>query len=270
MLKSLCSSKNSRIFPFQDAGLATINSVGQQDEKDSHGSSRPIVLSYLSSIARREQPFFAHLDNADGFEGLYPLLGYDDLACQIGYSASDYARCVDAGVDTTSMLRVNSICSQSSTSFSTLLQDTPELGHVEVPILDAAHNEEAIARPLLQYHIGPGGSAFTPIIVDDADDHPNAKEYGEEHNEEDDDDIEDDEAIGVYLKNGKLGCPQPSCNARRFGRLAELKRHYETFHAVQKPQYWCEFDWCSRGRDGIKPFNRQDKRRDHMRNIHGE
>ena len=77
-------------------------------------------------------------------------------------------------------------------------------------------------------------------------------------------------AIGSFHHNGKFKCLQRRCARKSFGRPAELKRHYDTIHAVRKPAYWCREPMCQRSRaNGGYPFHRNDKLRDHMRKVHG-
>ncbi|KAF1843039.1 uncharacterized protein K460DRAFT_258993, partial [Cucurbitaria berberidis CBS 394.84] len=70
--------------------------------------------------------------------------------------------------------------------------------------------------------------------------------------------------IGTVLVNGKFECNQRQCSSKTFGRPAELRRHYATIHAVQKPEFWCHIVSCERS----KPFSRKDKLTDHVRKAH--
>jgi hypothetical protein len=44
--------------------------------------------------------------------------------------------------------------------------------------------------------------------------------------------------IGSFHLNGKFKCARPGCARKFFARQAELKRHYDTIHAMHKPAYW--------------------------------
>jgi hypothetical protein len=85
------------------------------------------------------------------------------------------------------------------------------------------------------------------------------------HSSESDSDI----AIGTAMKNGQYKCVNALCSRRSFKRPAELKRHYHTTHAVEKPEFWCEVMFCSRSAAaGNKPFHRKYRLQDHIRKIH--
>jgi len=83
-------------------------------------------------------------------------------------------------------------------------------------------------------------------------------------------DVEDAIArIGSVLSNGKFMCEDKKCTGRTFGRRAELQRHYETIHAVNKPNFWCRVSTCPRSiNQGGEAFNRKDKLMAHIRTIH--
>jgi hypothetical protein len=76
-----------------------------------------------------------------------------------------------------------------------------------------------------------------------------------------------DTIIGTIRLSGEIMCQHSGCK-QPFGRLAELKRHYTTSHAVEKPEYWCSQPMCDRGMVGGRPFYRRDKMRDHERSVH--
>jgi hypothetical protein len=66
-------------------------------------------------------------------------------------------------------------------------------------------------------------------------------------------------------------CHSPGCRNRIFGRLAELRRHYDSKHAVIKPQYWCPYPECPRSKgDDNRSFPRKDKLKDHIQRLHSE
>jgi hypothetical protein len=84
-----------------------------------------------------------------------------------------------------------------------------------------------------------------------------------------------DQAIGTALKNGRYKCNVETCAKTSFKRPAELKRHYNTIHAVQKPEFWCEVLFCERslaGAAGIaaggQPFHRKYRLQAHMQKVH--
>ena len=79
--------------------------------------------------------------------------------------------------------------------------------------------------------------------------------------------IEVDIVIGTIRLSGDIMCRHADCG-QPFGRLAELKRHYATAHAVQKPEYWCSQPLCDRSMAGGRPFHRKDKKREHERKVH--
>lgn len=80
--------------------------------------------------------------------------------------------------------------------------------------------------------------------------------------------------IGTVLSNGNVGndrykCNEPSCADITFSRLADLKRHYATRHALVRPQHWCPIVGCRRSQDGEdEGFVRKDKLKDHMKQAH--
>jgi hypothetical protein len=78
-----------------------------------------------------------------------------------------------------------------------------------------------------------------------------------------------DEEIGAVLKNRKYKCNAAACADKIYGRPAELRRHYDTIHAIQKPEFWCEVMFCTRKEAaGNKPFSRKYRLEDHMRKVH--
>lgn len=75
--------------------------------------------------------------------------------------------------------------------------------------------------------------------------------------------------IGSMLLNGKFKCSQRECVKKTFKRAAELRRHHNTVHSTQKPEFWCLISSCERSAaSGTKPFSRKDKQGDHMRKMH--
>lgn len=70
-------------------------------------------------------------------------------------------------------------------------------------------------------------------------------------------DTESDAAIGLVLAGGRFKCNHTHCFGRSFKRPAELRRHYNTTHAVRKPEFWCEVPFCERSlAAGGRPFCR--------------
>lgn len=79
-----------------------------------------------------------------------------------------------------------------------------------------------------------------------------------------------DTAIGTALKNGRFKCNMPQCATKSYKRPAELRRHYNTRHAADKPEFWCEVLHCDRSAGtGGRPFHRKYRLQDHMRKLHG-
>jgi hypothetical protein len=75
--------------------------------------------------------------------------------------------------------------------------------------------------------------------------------------------------IGSILSNGKFKCRETRCRRRSYGRVAELRRHYDVAHAPTKPAFWCPVTACERSRGiGGRCFPRKDKLRSHLRNVH--
>jgi hypothetical protein len=79
--------------------------------------------------------------------------------------------------------------------------------------------------------------------------------------------VETDMIIGTIRLSGDIRCYHLGCT-RTFGRLTELRRHYTTSHAVQRPEYWCSQPTCDRSMAGGRPFHRRDKMREHERRVH--
>jgi hypothetical protein len=66
-------------------------------------------------------------------------------------------------------------------------------------------------------------------------------------------------------------CSRPACRKKRFGRWADLKRHFGTFHDATGNELWCPVSTCTRSRAfGDKPFckTRKDKLMEHIRRMH--
>jgi hypothetical protein len=82
-------------------------------------------------------------------------------------------------------------------------------------------------------------------------------------------DDDSDAAMGTALKNGLFKCILKQCADITFKRPAELKRHYNTIHAAQKPEFWCNVPSCDRSvAAGGRPFHRKDKLQDHVQRKH--
>lgn len=81
---------------------------------------------------------------------------------------------------------------------------------------------------------------------------------------------EETPAIGIVFQDSKFKCNKGQCAHRTFGRLAELKRHYQTTHSAQKPELWCTVPSCERSAavTGSWPFLRQDNLRVHVQKVH--
>jgi len=84
----------------------------------------------------------------------------------------------------------------------------------------------------------------------------------------------DENPIGlVYSNKRKFKCSKSTCSDLTFGRMADLRRHYDQTHARHRVQYYCGFDGCSRshaqtGGRGRSFGTRKDKRDEHERNVH--
>ncbi|KAF2274783.1 uncharacterized protein EI97DRAFT_88897 [Westerdykella ornata] len=82
--------------------------------------------------------------------------------------------------------------------------------------------------------------------------------------------------IGYVLADKrKFRCAKKECHNSTFGRLADLRRHYEAAHvsAANKPEYYCPVSGCARSRwfggGGGRSFGtRKDKCDEHVRNVH--
>jgi hypothetical protein len=82
-------------------------------------------------------------------------------------------------------------------------------------------------------------------------------------------DFDSDQHIGAVLKNGGCKCNKSPRASKSFKRVAELKRHYNTTHADQKPEFWCKIIFCNRSAAaGGKSFHRRYRLQAHMRTIH--
>jgi hypothetical protein len=116
--------------------------------------------------------------------------------------------------------------------------------------------------------------------------HEQGEAFTAEHESGEEDEIEEEDetgnrssaalpalvpAIGTVLYNGKFKCNMPMrrCSRATFGRMHELRRHYDTVHVAMR-QFWCVEPLCERtAAAGGKPFPRLDKLRDHERQKHG-
>ncbi|KAF2640027.1 hypothetical protein P280DRAFT_385153, partial [Massarina eburnea CBS 473.64] len=85
------------------------------------------------------------------------------------------------------------------------------------------------------------------------------------------------EPIGVVLVSKKFKCLKSSCADLIFGRLADLRRHYDQQHARHRVQYFCSWSGCMRSSDpsggagkGRSFGTRKDKRDEHERNVHNK
>jgi hypothetical protein len=110
-------------------------------------------------------------------------------------------------------------------------------------------------RPLEAQHVTPDLYLAMPALPDL--DTPSASQAH----------VEVDTIIGTIRLSGEIRCQHSDCN-RPFGRLAELKRHYATSHAVNKLEFWCSQSLCGRSMAGGRPFYRRDKMREHERSVH--
>ncbi|KAF2687649.1 hypothetical protein K458DRAFT_238101, partial [Lentithecium fluviatile CBS 122367] len=84
----------------------------------------------------------------------------------------------------------------------------------------------------------------------------------------------DEEPIGhVLADKSKFKCSKPDCKELTFGRLADLRRHFDQNHSVQREEYFCRQSGCTRshnptGGRGRSFGARKDKRDEHERNRH--
>lgn len=75
--------------------------------------------------------------------------------------------------------------------------------------------------------------------------------------------------IGSILSNGIFVCDNKNCAGLTFARQAELRRHFTTLHATNKPEFWCQVPFCQRSmKTGGQPFRRKDKLKPHIRSMH--
>jgi hypothetical protein len=85
-----------------------------------------------------------------------------------------------------------------------------------------------------------------------------------------------EETIGFVLvdkKKFKCSNSNPDCKELTFGRLADLRRHFEQNHSTGGEEYYCHYSGCSRshaptGGRGRSFGSRKDKRDEHERNVH--
>ncbi|OCL11075.1 hypothetical protein AOQ84DRAFT_287980, partial [Glonium stellatum] len=75
--------------------------------------------------------------------------------------------------------------------------------------------------------------------------------------------------IGIVLSNDRYICHSRVCSGLSFNRLADLKRHHNSFHSSKGERFWCSADGCHRSQGG-KPFPRKDKRDEHVRTMHSD
>jgi hypothetical protein len=87
-------------------------------------------------------------------------------------------------------------------------------------------------------------------------------------------DSEAEVIIGHLTASAKFKCSFSSCRDLSYGRQADLRRHYDHQHADKRLEFFCTFDGCTRsknptGRSKGKSFgSREDKMREHYRNVH--
>lgn len=83
-----------------------------------------------------------------------------------------------------------------------------------------------------------------------------------------------DEPIGLVFENKrKFKCNKTDCKDLTFGRMADLRRHYDQTHATHRVQFYCSVSGCSRshaptGGRGRSFGTRKDKRDEHERTVH--
>jgi hypothetical protein len=121
--------------------------------------------------------------------------------------------------------------------------------------------------------VWPAFPAAATHIFETVQDSAQGRAQGEAastHGSEDDpNDDQPDAVTGMVLKNGKFKCNRRECTRTTFSRTHELRRHYITVHARQKPEFWCRVQFCSRSAvAGGKAFHRKYRLQDHMRKIH--
>jgi hypothetical protein len=107
----------------------------------------------------------------------------------------------------------------------------------------------------------PSHPTTTPEVVDIIGDMPESVT---------DTDVDVDVVVGSVLKSRRLKCAKLTCG-RTFGRMAELRRHYNGTHVKKRGPYWCEEPLCKRSKGlGHRSFHRKDKLKDHVRMVHGD
>ncbi|KAF2876580.1 hypothetical protein BDV95DRAFT_483371 [Massariosphaeria phaeospora] len=85
---------------------------------------------------------------------------------------------------------------------------------------------------------------------------------------------EPEHVIGfVLLDKKKFRCAKDECKDLTYGRLADLRRHYDQAHSRNRAQYFCPYPRCSRshapgGGRGRSFGTRKDKRDEHVKNVH--
>jgi hypothetical protein len=84
----------------------------------------------------------------------------------------------------------------------------------------------------------------------------------------------DEAAIGYVLANKKkFKCTDDECKELTFGRLADLRRHFDQNHSNIGEEYFCRHSGCPRshaetGGTGRSFGMRKDKRDEHERMVH--
>lgn len=106
-------------------------------------------------------------------------------------------------------------------------------------------------------------------VQDSAQGHAQGEAASTHGSEDDPNDDQPDAVIGMVLRHGKFKCNRRECTLTTFSRTAELRRHYTTVHARQKPEFWCRELFCARSAaSNGRPFPRKDKLRDHVQKMH--
>lgn len=81
------------------------------------------------------------------------------------------------------------------------------------------------------------------------------------------------QVCAVLCRNGSddmtFQCRSSACERKSYRRWADFMRHYNGHHATVRRIFWCPNSECTRSQGyGHMPFDRRDKRNDHVERAH--
>lgn len=81
------------------------------------------------------------------------------------------------------------------------------------------------------------------------------------------------QVCAVLCRNGSdnmlFQCRFGGCERKSYKRFADFMRHYKGNHAIVRQLFWCPNGECTRSqRYGNVPFERSDKRDEHVKKVH--